>query len=96
MDRVGIVTGIPTDADQGLTVRACSGLPSRLFTVRRLSNPVASLYSIPEMQRAARSWQNHMPRYYFDLANSEIVSDERGQELPDDMTAMDMAELVAQ
>jgi hypothetical protein len=37
-----------------------------------------------------------MPRYYFDLVNSEIVSDEPGQDLPDDVTAMDIAELVAQ
>jgi hypothetical protein len=37
-----------------------------------------------------------MPRYYFDLVNSEIVSGERGQDLPDDITATDIAEVVAQ
>jgi len=33
-----------------------------------------------------------MPRYHFDLVDSEIIADEGGAELPDDMVAMDTAD----
>ncbi|WP_245509554.1 DUF6894 family protein [Bradyrhizobium vignae] len=36
-----------------------------------------------------------VPRYHFDLVDSETVADERGAELPDDMKAMDVAEEIA-
>ena len=36
-----------------------------------------------------------MPRYYFDLVDSKTVADEEGQNLPDDVTAMEVAETIA-
>ena len=36
-----------------------------------------------------------MPRYYFDLVDSKTVADEEGQDLPDDVTAMEVAETIA-
>jgi len=33
-----------------------------------------------------------MPRYHFDLVDSRTVADEGGTEVPDDITAMDVAE----
>ena len=36
-----------------------------------------------------------MPRYHFDLVDSETVTDEGGAELPDDMQALDVAEEIA-
>jgi hypothetical protein len=32
-----------------------------------------------------------MPRYYFDLVDSKTVEDRGGQDLPDDVTAEDIA-----
>jgi len=33
-----------------------------------------------------------MPRYHFDLVDSRTVADEGGTDVPDDITAMDVAE----
>ena len=37
-----------------------------------------------------------MPRYHFDLVDSKTVADEDGQDLPDDVSAMEMAETIAE
>lgn len=36
-----------------------------------------------------------MPRYHFDLVDSETVADEGGADLPDDIKALDVAEEIA-
>ncbi|MCA1359873.1 hypothetical protein I6F14_16155 [Bradyrhizobium sp. IC3069] len=36
-----------------------------------------------------------MPRYHFDLVDSETVADEGGADLPDDIKALDVAEQIA-
>jgi hypothetical protein len=36
-----------------------------------------------------------MPRYYFDLIDSKTITDQGGQELPDDHTAKNAAEMIA-
>ncbi|MCA1412641.1 hypothetical protein I6F30_16060 [Bradyrhizobium sp. NBAIM20] len=36
-----------------------------------------------------------MPRYHFDLVDSETVADEEGADLPDDIKALDVAEEIA-
>jgi hypothetical protein len=36
-----------------------------------------------------------VPRYHFDLVDSHTVADEGGAEMPDDIVAMDAAELLA-
>lgn len=36
-----------------------------------------------------------MPRYHFDLVDSRTVADEGGAELPDDIKALDVAEVIA-
>jgi len=36
-----------------------------------------------------------LPRYHFDLVDSETVADEEGADLPDDIKALDVAEEIA-
>ena len=36
-----------------------------------------------------------MPRYHFDLVDSKVVADEGGEDLPDDVSAIDVAERIA-
>jgi hypothetical protein len=36
-----------------------------------------------------------LPRYHFDLVDSKTVADEGGAELPDDIQALDVAEVIA-
>ncbi|MBK3663819.1 hypothetical protein JJE66_21650 [Bradyrhizobium diazoefficiens] len=36
-----------------------------------------------------------MPRYHFDLVDSKTVRDEGGAELPDDIQALDLADVIA-
>jgi hypothetical protein len=36
-----------------------------------------------------------VPRYHFDLVDSRTVTDEGGSELPDDIQALDVAEVIA-
>ena len=36
-----------------------------------------------------------VPRYHFDLVDSKTVADEGGAELPDDISALDVAEEIA-
>jgi hypothetical protein len=36
-----------------------------------------------------------MPRYHFDLVDSKTLADAGGQELPDDIAAMDVADAIA-
>jgi hypothetical protein len=44
---------------------------------------------------AARVQELAMPFYHFDLINSRTVADEGGAELPDDIMAMDSADVLA-
>jgi hypothetical protein len=37
----------------------------------------------------------NVPRYHFDLVDSKTVTDEGGAELPDDVQALDVAEVIA-
>jgi hypothetical protein len=37
----------------------------------------------------------NVPRYHFDLVDSRTVTDEGGAELPDDVQALDVAEVIA-
>jgi hypothetical protein len=49
----------------------------------------------PEIARSCDELRVHVPRYHFDLVDSETVADEGGAELPDDIVALDVAEEIA-